>query len=439
MSSPVWSNWAGNQTAMPKAILRPETETELAAIVGRGVAERHRVRVVGSGHSFTDIACTGGLLVDLEALEPTFEIDSARQRVTVGAGIVLADLNRRLWAAGLSLPNLGDIDRQTIAGATSTATHGTGANYQCISAAIVGARLVTGDGSVIDVSDQHRPDLLDGIRVGLGAIGIIVTLTLQCEPAFNLHAVESTHDIDEILDAFDETASLHDHVEFFWLPHTSTGLLKTNTRTTEPIARRPRLNAFVNDELLANVGLSVLNSVGRRFPTTVPKLINGVMKPGERTEYVAPAHEVFCSSRRVRFVEMEYAIPRQDLLEAFGRVRRLVDGMGQPISFPVEVRVLGADDIPLGSACGRETGYVAVHVHRSVSHESYFAAVESIMADYGGRPHWGKLHRQTATTLAPLYPRWDDFQKVLAELDPDGHFSNTYLNRVLRDPGFGGR
>ncbi|MFV2039145.1 MAG: D-arabinono-1,4-lactone oxidase [Acidimicrobiales bacterium] len=231
----------------------------------------------------------------------------------------------------------------------------------------------------------------------------------------------------------------NDHVGFFWFPHTRTAQLKVNNRTTRGIARRPKVDAFLNDQLLSNVGFDIINRIGRRMPKAIPRLISAAMKPGSRVEYVAPGHEVFVSDRRVRFVEMEYAVPRVHLLEAFSRVRSLIDDLEGPISFPIEVRIQRADDIPLGMASERDTGYIAVHVYRGTSHTAYFAAVEQIMADYRGRPHWGKLHSQTAETLAPLYPGWEAFQTVLAELDPDGRFSNPYLDRVLRGPDFKSR
>ncbi|MFV2039146.1 MAG: FAD-binding protein [Acidimicrobiales bacterium] len=191
-----WKNWGRNQVAVPADTVRPRTEDQLRDVIGRGVAERRRVKVVGSGHSFTDIACTDGLHIDVGAIDAVHDVDMTRNQVTVGAGIVLRELNRRLWDLGLSIPSLGDIDAQTLAGATSTGTHGTGGRYQCISAAIVGARVVTSDGTALEISEEQRPDLLAGLRVGLGALGVITSLTLRCEPAFNLHAVESTLDID---------------------------------------------------------------------------------------------------------------------------------------------------------------------------------------------------------------------------------------------------
>ncbi len=432
-----WTNWGGNQHVHPADVVAPRTEEELAAVVSRGVAEKRTVKAVGSGHSFTDIACADdGLMVSLGAFDQILHVERATNRVTVGAGITLAELNTKLWELGLALSNLGDIDAQTLAGATATATHGTGAGFQCISAAIVGARLVTGDGGVLEVSETQRPDLLGPVSASLGALGLITTLTLQCEPAFRLHRVESTTNIDELLADFDRVVAENDHAEFFWFPGTKIGQLLVSNRTSEQARARSRIGAFVNDEIVANGAFGLLNRVGARFPSVVAPTISKIIRPGDTSEYVGPSHEVFCSKRRVRFVEMEYAIGVEFLHEAFARVRQVITTIDYPVSFPVEVRVLGADDLPLGTASGRPTAYIACHMYRGTPFAEYFSAVETIMGDYGGRPHWGKMHNRTAADLAPDYPQWDTFQTALDELDPDGHFSNDYLDRVLREDGF---
>ena len=431
-----WTNWGGNQHTHPADVLFPETEAELAAIVGRGVAERRKVKVVGSGHSFSAIAATDDLMVDVRGFAGLRGVDRSTGEVRVGAGTVLADLNVLLQSQGFALPNLGDIDRQTIAGAVATSTHGTGAGHRSISAAVSGARLVTGDGAVIEVDHTHRPDLLAAVQAHLGALGVVTEFTLRCEPAFNLHAVETTHELDELLDDFDAIADTNDHVEFFWMPGTDLAMRKVNNRTSDEPGGRSRLEAFVTDEVVGNGVFGAVMALGRRRPELVPKAMEAALTPGDSTEYVAASHEVFCSARRVRFVEMEYAIPRAHLLEAFGRVRELVSSMAPAITFPIEVRVLGGDDTCIGTASNRDTGYVAVHVLHGNEFEPYFRAVEAIMDDYRGRPHWGKMHYQSAETLAGRYPGWDRFQAAVAELDPDGHFSNPYLDRVIRGIDF---
>ena len=437
-SAGTWRNWAGNQVAHPARVERPRTEEEVSALVRRAAAEGRQVRVVGAGHSFTAIAVTDDVLVTLDDLAAVVDIDRETGLVRVQAGIRLTALNPLLHAAGLAMPNLGDIAYQSVAGAISTSTHGTGLGFRSIADGVVGLRLVTGDGFVLACDGGQNADLLHVARVGLGALGIVTEVTLRCVPAFNLHAIEEVLPIDEVLDRFDGFAEATDHTEFFWMPHTGRALLKRNTRTTEapPTPRnrrhalRRRWKRFKNKELMENAVFGALNHLGRLRPSLVPRL-NGLVAGEGRAEYLTTSYEVFASPRRVRFYEMEYAVPREHGLEAFRRVQEVVDGLGRPITFPVEFRILGGDDIPLSTASGRDTAYIAVHVFRGTRYEDYFRGVEAVMDDYGGRPHWGKLHFQSAATLADRYPGWEAFRSARARLDPDGRFSNDYLDRVL--------
>jgi L-gulonolactone oxidase len=425
-----WRNWAGNQVSSPVAVERPTTEDELVDIVKTAAAAGRRVKAVGSGHSFTGIAGTDGVLVDLRDYGRIVGHDPAASTVTVQAGITLADLSEELYLRGLALENMGDIDRQTIAGAVATGTHGTGSGFGGLATQIVGIRLGTGDGSILDCSADTNADVLDVARIGLGALGLVSTLTLRCAPAFRLHAVEEPMPVDVVLEDFDGFMDQSDHVEFYWVPHTDWALTKVNTKTAGPPRPRGRVREFVDDVALANLAFGTMCRIGRRVPTLIPRLARIVPSTG-RLDYVDRSDRVFTSPRLVRFVEMEYAVPRPAVPEALNRVRALVDQLGMPLSFPVEVRVAAGDDIPLSTAHGRPTGYIAVHVYRGTPHDRYFSGVEAIMDDYGGRPHWGKLHFQSAETLAGRYPRWDDFQAMRRRLDPAGVFGNRYLDRVL--------
>lgn len=430
MARRVWTNWAGNQRCRPAAVERPRTEGEVAVVVRRAAAEGRRVKVVGSGHSFTDIATTDGVLVDLRHLSGLVGVDTGRCQVTVRAGTTLSVLNHLLAARGLALPNLGDIAYQTVAGATSTGTHGTGRRFGNLSSGITGLRLVDGAGEVRVANADEDPELLAVGRVGLGALGILTEVTLQCVPAFNLHAIEEPMRVDAVLADWEEILDRHDHFEFFWVPNTGWALTKRNRRTTEGVQPRSPWIRWRNEVLYDNVAFGAANRVARRRPSATRRLGRALPSAG-RVEYTEPSAQVFASPRRVRFYEMEYAIPVAEVPEALDRVRAFVAEEQLPLLFPVEVRAVAADDIPLSPAHGRETGYLAVHVYRGTPFERYFAAVEAIMGDHGGRPHWGKLHFLTAAELAPRYPGWARFQAVRERLDPDRRFANAYLERVL--------
>jgi L-gulono-1,4-lactone dehydrogenase len=416
---------------MPAERSNPRSVFELAQVVTAAHRAGRRVKAIGAGHSFTATAATDGVQVSLDRLDQVVAIDDAAQQVTVGAGIRLHRLNDVLAAAGLALPNLGDIDRQSFAGAIATATHGTGLGLGNLATTVVGMQLVTGTGEIVRCSGDLDPDLLRVARVGVGALGIVTEVTLQCVPAFDLHAHETVEVLDDVLDGFPQQAAAVDHFEFYWMPGTRRCQVKRNSRTDRARAPQPRW-AYVRDKWLGeNVGFGMVCRVGRRFPTLTPRISRLVASAAAERDLVDRSDRVFCSPRRVRFVEMEYGIPVEHVPEAVRRVRDLTVGLPTPVQFPIEVRVSAADDIPLSTGFGRTSGWIAVHQYRGAPYEEYFAGVERIMDDYDGRPHWGKLHGQRAGTLAQRYPQWDEFATARDRLDPDRTFANPYLDRVL--------
>tara|TARA_B100000902_G_scaffold85704_1_gene89944 strand:- start:1942 stop:3240 length:1299 start_codon:yes stop_codon:yes gene_type:complete len=426
-----WTNWARNQSSIPHNIFKPRSEAEITDIVSLGVAKRLKVRPIGNGHSFSPIGLTDGFLVSMEAMNRIISIDKEKLHVTVGAGITISDLNKELHKIGFALPNLGDIDSQSLAGAIATATHGTGIGYNSISSAIIGIRIVTGDGSVIDISESKNSGLLGPAKVSLGALGIITEVTLQCVPAFNLKILEFTAKLPEIISRFRYEELNADFVEFFWFPHTDLAEIKICNKTPCANTRANRLSTFMTDEVIRNFGFSLLNQFWLQFPGSVNRTVNSLIKESVRPERIDASHKVFCSKRRVKFLEMEYAVPRECLFEAFEKVRRVIKEHNFPVTFPVEIRTLSADNIPLSMSSERETGFIAVHLYNRSKSKDFFTKIENIMNQFNGRPHWGKLHSLESTQLAKLYPRWTEFAEAREALDPDGHFSNDYLERVL--------
>ena len=430
-SSGAWSNWAGDQSCRPAEELRPGNREELAAGLAAAAEAGRRVSVAGSGHSFTEAALTDGTLVHVEALSGVQDADPGSGLVRVGAGTVLADLNEELARLGLAMENLGDIDRQTIAGAISTGTHGTGARLRNISAQVEALELVLADGSVRELDAGAEPELLRAARVGLGALGAISAVTLRCVPAFVLDRVDTPRPREEVLDSFQESADANDHFELFTFPYAESALVLERNRTAEPPRPRGRAAAYLNDVVLENWALEALSATGRCFPRAIPALsrLAGRLASGSRT--VDRSDRVFVNDRRVRFTEMEYGVPREHGPEAARRVIEWVRSNRYPVFFPIEMRVAAGDDALLSPSHRRDTAYVAVHQYRGMEWRPYFEAVEEIMDSYGGRPHWGKRHFQTAATLAPRYPRWPEFQAARERLDPTRTFANGYAERVL--------
>ena len=427
-----WRNWTGDQRCEPNRVERPRTRAGLADSVNRAVEEGRRIRVAGSGHSFSDIALTDGVQLRLGGLSSILDVDRGAGLVKVEAGIVLGELSRRLDAIGFALENLGDIDRQTLAGAISTGTHGTGARFRNLSAQVEAVEMVTANGRWREVSLADDRTAFRAARVGLGALGVVYALTLRVVPAFTIRRVDRPVPLTEVLAALDELADANDHFEFYVFPHTELALVRESERTCAPPEPRGPALEYLLEVAVENWAVEALALAGRAVPAAIPFLARAVA--GNllgRSVKVDGSHRVFASDRRVRFTEMEYAIPRAGAAGAVRRVLELASGEALDVSFPIEVRFVAPDDALLSPAHERETCYVAVHMYRGMPWEDYFRGVEAIMDEHEGRPHWGKRHFQTAATLAPRYPRWEEFQRVRRRLDPGGTFANACTDRVL--------
>ncbi|PNG92414.1 L-gulono-1,4-lactone dehydrogenase [Streptomyces malaysiensis] len=420
-------------TARPARIVAPSSTGELAEVVRRAAEDGLKVKAVGTGHSFTTTAATDGLLIRPDRMAGVRELDREAGTVTVAAGTPLRQLNETLAAHGLSLVNMGDIMEQTVAGATATGTHGTGRDSASIAAQIKGLELVTADGSVLRCSAEENPEIFAAARIGIGALGVVSEITFGVEPEFLLTAREEPMPFDRVMADFQQLVAENEHFEFYWFPHTGNCNTKRNNRSTGPAAPVGRVSGWVDDELLSNGIFQVACSVGRAVPATIPGIAKISSRALSARTYTDIPYKVFTSPRRVRFLEMEYAVPREAAVTALRELKATVERSGLRVSFPVEVRTAPADDIALSTASGRETAYIAVHLYRGTPHRAYFTAAEQIMIAHGGRPHWGKLHSRDAAYLSGVYPRFGEFTAVRDRLDPDRLFTNDYLRRVLGD------
>ncbi len=428
------TNWAGNQVFAPQWIVHAGSEDQLESTVAAAAAEGQTVKAMGAGHSFTAIAATSGVHVTIDGLDRLFEVDHAARQVTVGAGITLRALNRELDRHGLALENLGDIDSQTLAGAISTGTHGTGLGFGGIATQVIGLRLVGPDGVSRDIDAESDPELFACARVGLGALGVISRVRLQCVDAFRLEVIEEPGPIQAALEAWPETIRRYDHAEFYWLPGTRTALSKLHMRTSadpEPLGRASRFRDKIIGE---NIAFGAICRAARMMPAAAPRLARLIASTPARRSYVDKSFRVFCTPRLVRFYETEWSIELDAVADAVREIDALTRRLSAPITFPVEVRCTAADDIALSTANGRVSGYIAAHVYRGTSYDEYFDGIAAIARAHGGRPHWGKLHSLSAAELAPRYPDWQRFQAARAAADPEGRFANPYLDRVLGPP-----
>ncbi|MFH9658990.1 D-arabinono-1,4-lactone oxidase [Streptomyces sp. NPDC017248] len=429
--SGTWRNWGGNVSARPARQVAPASVEELAAAVRRAREDGLRVKAVGTGHSFTSIAATDGVLIRPQLLTGIRGIDRESMTVTVEAGTPLKRLNAALAREGLSLTNMGDIMEQTVSGATSTGTHGTGRTSASIAAQVKGLELVTADGSVLTCSARENPDVFAAARIGLGALGVVTALTFAVEPLFLLTAREEPMPLDRVLAEFDRLWAENEHFEFYWFPHTGNTTTKRNNRSAGPERPVGRLAGWFEDEFLSNGVFQAVQWAGRAVPAAIPAIARASSTALSARTYTDIPYKVFTSPRRVRFVEMEYAVPRAALVETLRELRTVIERSGLRISFPVEVRTAPADDITLSTASGRDSAYIAVHMFRGTPYQAYFTAAERVFTSHGGRPHWGKVHTRDAEYFSRVYPRFGEFTALRDRLDPERLFQNDYLRRVL--------
>lgn len=428
-----WQNWARTASVRPVRVERPRSPEGVQRAVKAAAAHGLTVKAIGAGHSFTGIGVAPGVLLELDDLQGLVSADRKSGLVTLLGGTRLHRIPRMLAPFGLAMENLGDIDRQSIAGAISTGTHGTGARFGGIATQVRGLTMITADGEFLRIDAEHNSELLPAAALSLGALGIIVEVTLQCVPAFVLAAVDAPAPLDEVLDTLSERVDVVDHLEFYWHPHTDLALTKTQTRLPDDTPRHPRpvIGRWLDETVLSNGVFGAFCAVSTAIPAVIAPFNRLAVRLTGDAEYSDQSHRVLIHSRRVRFREMEYAVPAENAAPAFRALQQLISERGWRIEFPIEVRFARGDDLWLSTASGRDTAYIAVHRYWRVDPTEFLDAVEQIMLAYGGRPHWGKLHGLDAEQLRERYPRFDDFVALRDRLDPERVFGNRHLERIL--------
>lgn len=427
---PQWNNWSGHVRCQPTTLARPDSESALRSVLAAARSAGRGLRMVGSGHSFTPLCATSGTQLSLDNMTGLIDVNAETGRVRVRAGTRLGDLNAALAGHGLALENMGDIDVQSVAGALSTGTHGTGCELGVLATQMTGMRLMRADGETMWLSEQDNPALFNAARVSLGALGVITEYELACVPAYNLHYRTFKAGWDETLARLETYRDNHRNFECFWFPYTDTFQIKTMDITDAPAAPRGLWRAF-QDVMIENGALWALCQVARVMPSACPTLCRLAASGVPAHDQVAASHDLYATTRAVRFNESEYNIPAESLPAVLTRVREVIERERFATNFPLEIRYVAADDIPLSPAHGRASAYVAAHMYAGMPFHDYFTALTEIHDAYGGRPHWGKWHDKTAEQFATLYPQWETFTSLRAQLDPGGLFLNDHLRAVF--------
>jgi FAD-linked oxidoreductase len=425
-----WSNWSGSVKSTPLEIIKPRSIDELARLIGEYERAGRHVRVAGAGHSFTPLVQTNDILISLDDIQGLEAIDTEHHTATVFGGTRLKRLGEQLLEHGVAQENLGDVDVQSIAGAISTGTHGTGVRFGSLSTQVVGLTLITASGELLECSEEQNAEVFKAAQVSLGVLGVIARVKLRVVPAKRLHYVGARQKLSECLANLEQYRQENSHFEFYWLPYTDVVQAKFLNETDVP-ARGSNLWGELNKVVLENGAFWLLSEACRLVPAfckSVANISGQAIANVDETDY---SHRLFATLRMVRFNEMEYNIPMEYTSEVITAIRQCIDEKQFKVHFPIEVRFVHADDIWLSPAYQRASTYIAVHMYRGMPYREYFYAIEQIFKRYQGRPHWGKMHTRTASELAELYPHWDDFRRVRAELDPQGVFLNNYLRELF--------
>ncbi|MDP5277024.1 D-arabinono-1,4-lactone oxidase [Chengkuizengella axinellae] len=424
-----WKNWSGHVKSSPQKLIYPQNIEEVSTLIHHCIKQKQRLRVVGSGHSFTPLVHTNQLLVSLDDMQGIVEVNQEERWAEVWAGTKLKSLSRLLHEHGMALENMGDIDHQSIAGALSTGTHGTGVHLGNLSTQIKELTIVSGTGEVITCSNERNQNLFKAASVSLGALGIIVKVKLNVVPAYKLHCRSYKQNLSNCLDQLDHLKS-NRNFEFFYYPHTKTTQIKITNETRKPSSSNHRLQKFKN-VVLENYVFWMLSEVSRIAPR-LSKAISKISASGvPNTENIDYSPFIYTSERLVKFYEMEYCVPEANLKKVVEKMKNSMDQHQFAVHFPIECRFVKKDDIWLSPSYQRNSAYIAVHMYKGMKYEAYFKEMESILQKYNGRPHWGKMHTLTPESLRKLYPKWDDFGEMRKQMDPYGIFLNEYLEKIF--------
>ncbi len=423
-------NWSGNLHWKPAEIAFPKTETAIQELVRKALKERRQIRLIGSGHSFTPLSATEDLLISLDDYQGLIRIDEERQQATVKAGTKLSRLGALLFERGLAMENMGDIDRQSIAGTISTGTHGTGLSFGTISTQVRAIRMINGLGEIIECSENERTDLFKAAQVSLGALGIITQITLQCIPRYKLELINEKKRLSEILDQYAKLIQNNRNFEFYWFPQTDYVMTKTSNLANGK-ADKAGFSSFVQEYLLENLAFKLLCEYAWRFPSKNKWVSGFSAKAVGYSRKVYYSHKVYATPRLVRFNEMEYNVPLEDYEAVMNAIVGCISRNNFPVHFPIENRFVKKDDIFLSPAYGRDSAYIACHVYARKPYETYFKALEEIFKSFDGRPHWGKIHTLKSVDLRERYPKFGDFLVHRASQDPEELFLSPYLKHLL--------
>ncbi|MFF2878681.1 D-arabinono-1,4-lactone oxidase [Gottfriedia sp. NPDC057991] len=430
MKSMLWKNWSGSVKFIPNQVLYPSSIEEVVSLVKRANTEKKKIRVVGSSHSFTPLISTNDYLMSLDNLNGVISINKEEQIAEVWAGTKLEQLGNELYESGYSQENLGDINVQSIAGAFLTGTHGTGVEHGILSTQIEEMTVVLPSGDLLDCSKTKNTDIYRALGVSLGLLGIVVKFKIRIKPA-NTYRYESKKVmIDEVYSNLLNLKKENEHFEFYLFPYSENVQMKLMNET------RTKKHSFKFEKwkvaTIENKAFWLLSEFSRNFPKSSSQIskISGSSVPNSRM--VGPSHELFATTRNVKFNEMEYSIPAQYMNDATLEIQEEIKNKRFNVHFPIECRFVKSDNFLISPASMRDSAYIAIHMYKGMPHQEYFNRIEEILQSYNGRPHWGKMHSMNIEKLNHSYPSLSNFLTIRSLLDQNNIFVNAYLAKLFK-------
>lgn len=423
-----WRNWTGNVEGIPQYTMYPKSVQDVVEVIHIAKKKEKKIRIVGSGHSFTPLVQTEDILVSLDELKGIVDVDTQAMAVEVWAGTKLYDLGQLLQQTGYAQENLGDIDSQSIAGAISTGTHGTGITFGSLSTQVLEITAVLHSGEIIVCSEKENSDYWKAFQLSLGLLGIIVKIKLKVIPAYSLVYESRKEPFSLVMEKLEEYKQ-NRHFEFFVFPYSNHVQVKFANETEREAGDLKWHKLKI--ELLENKVFSLLSNGCRRFPSISKRVSQLSAKAVPNMKIIGQSFRVFATSRNVPFYEMEYSIPAQYMRNVVKEIYELIQEKEYQVHFPIECRYVKGDDIWLSPAYERDSAYIAVHMYKGMKYADYFGAVEQIFQKYEGRPHWGKMHTMTYEQLRAMYPKPHSFLQVRQLLDETGLFLNPYIEKIF--------
>ncbi|XZF77728.1 D-arabinono-1,4-lactone oxidase [Bacillus sp. AL-1R] len=430
MKSMLWKNWSGSVKFSPNQVVYPSSIEEVVNLVKKANLENKKIRVVGSSHSFTPLISTNDYLISLDNLQGIISINKEEQIAEVWAGTKLEQLGNELYEAGYSQENLGDINVQSIAGAFLTGTHGTGINYGILSTQIEEMTVVLPTGDILVCSKSKNTDIYRALGVSLGLLGIVVKFKIRIKPAKTYRYLSHKIAMDELYSKLSILKKENEHFEFYLFPYSNNVQIKVMNET------RTKKHSFKFEKwkvaTIENKAFWLFSEFSRNYPKSSSQISKICGSSVPNTKMVGPSHELFSTTRHVKFNEMEYSIPAQYMNDATLEIQEEIKNKRFNVHFPIECRFVKGDHFLISPASMRASAYIAIHMYKGMPHQEYFNRIEEILQSYNGRPHWGKMHSMNIEKLNHSYPSLSNFLAIRRQLDQNNIFVNAYLAKLFK-------